>query len=239
VREEVVAAALARRGELIRAGAFDQITHLEVGAQACQHTLRMQTFAAGADIHASQVPQGVSNTEYRPGAVPPEMPTMLAGSRPERIKQAQSLEARAQTVADTTRNLIAAEAEDAFLRWRQAHRQAERAEEAAKAGDELANQLTKDLSAGLRVKVEEVLNARVAASQARAQLNEYLFCEMLALADLERITAGGFCAGLARPVAAPAPASTIGTALERKGAPEAKENDKLPVFNLPAARPYR
>jgi outer membrane protein TolC len=236
VREEVVAAALARRGEQIRAGAFVQIARLEVAAQGTRCTPRMQTFATGADLHASQVPPGASNTEYRPGGVPPEMPPLLAGSRAGRVKQALSLQARAQTVAETTRNLIALEAEDAFLRWRQADRQARRADEAAGAGDELADQLSKDLTAGLRVKVEEVLNARVAASQARGQLNEYLFREVLALADLERITAGGFCAGLAEP-AAPPPGNKEGSPSEKKGAPGANEKDNLPVARprLPAA----
>jgi outer membrane protein TolC len=240
VREEVVAAALARRGELVRTGAFVQIAHLEVGAQATRCALRMQTFAAGADIHASQVPQGVSNTTYRPGGVPPEMPPMLAGCRAERIKQALSLQARAQALVETTRNLIVLEAEDAFLRWRQADRQTRRADEAARAGDELAEQLNKDFAAGLRVKVEEVLNARVAASQARGQLNEHLFHEVVALADLERITAGAFCAGLAEPQPAP-PAATNkeGSPPEKKAAPEAKEKDKLSTARLPAAAPAR
>jgi outer membrane protein TolC len=237
VREEVVAAALARRGELVRAGAFVQIAHLEVGAQGTRCAPRMQTFAAGADIHASQVPQGASNTEYRPGGVPPEMSTMLAGSRPERVKQALSLQARAQAVAETTRNLIALEAEDAFVRWRQAHRQTERADEAARVGDELADQLRKDLTAGLRVKVEEVLNAQVAASQARGQRNEHLFREVVALADLERITAGGFCAGLAELPAPPAPADKGGSPPEKKAAPDAKEKDKVSSAHLPAAAP--
>jgi hypothetical protein len=34
------------------------------------------------------------------------------------------------------------------------------------------------------------------ASQARAQYNEYLYREIVALADVERATAGGFTAGL-------------------------------------------
>ena len=144
----------------------------------------------------SVVPQGVQNSEYRPGAVPPEMPTLLAGSRADRVKRAQSFNARAQAVAETTRNLIVLEAEDAFLRWEEAALQIQDAREAADAGDKLADDVSKDFTAGLRVKVEDVINSRVLASQARSQYNEYLYRQILALADLERITGGAFSARL-------------------------------------------
>jgi outer membrane protein TolC len=198
-REEVVRAALARRGDVIQAGIFAQVACLEVEAQGTSIHQRMQTFAAGSDIHARQVPQGVHDTEYRPGAVPPEMPTLLAGSRPERIKHAQSLSARAEATVEVTRNLIALEAEDAFLRWEEAEQQARQAREAADTGDRLADGLSKDYAAGQKVKVEDVINAQVLASQARSQYAESLYRLILALANLERITAGGFCAGLSEP----------------------------------------
>jgi hypothetical protein len=51
--------------------------------------------------------------------------------------------------------------------------------------------------------VEEVINAQVLASQARAQYNEILFQQILALAKLEQITAGGFSAGLGWPPSIP------------------------------------
>src|SRR5262249_23100386 len=155
---------------------------------------------AGSDIHAFQVPQEVHNTEYRPGAVPPEMPTMLVGSRAERQKHAQSLHVRARAAAEVARNLIALEAEDAYLRWEEATLQVGPAREAAETGDRLADDLTKDFTAGLKVKVEEVINARVLAAQARSQYNEFLYKQDLALADLERISAGGFCAGFVEAV---------------------------------------
>jgi hypothetical protein len=131
------------------------------------------------------------------------MPTLLAGPRPERVKHAQSLGARAESVVEVTRNLIGLEAEDAFLRWEEAAQQVPPAREAAEAGDKLAEDLSRDFTAGLRVKVEEVVNARVLASQARAQYHEYLYREILALADLERVTAGAFCAGLVEAAAPP------------------------------------
>jgi outer membrane protein TolC len=198
-REEVVALALARRGELIQAGIFAQVVCLEVEAQGTSVLQKMQTFAAGSDIHARQVPQGVHNSEYRPGAVAPEMPGMLVGSRSERVEHARALYARAGAVTATTRNLIALEADDAFLRWEEASREASAARQAADAGDKLANDQNRDFIAGLKVKVDEVVNAQVLAAQARSQFNEFLYHQVLALADLERVTAGGFCAGLVEP----------------------------------------
>jgi outer membrane protein TolC len=200
-RDDVGRAALGRRGDLVQANIFAQVACLEVEAQRTGTHQRMQTFAAGSDLHARQVPQGVHNAEYRPGAVPPEMPTLLAGSRSERVKHAQSLSARAEAMIEATRNLIALEAADAFLRWEEASQQARQARKAADAGDKLANDLSKDFAAGLKVKVEEVVSARVLAAEARSQYNEFIYRQVLALADLERVTAGGFCAGLVEPAA--------------------------------------
>jgi outer membrane protein len=199
VRSEVVSAALARRGELVQAGVFAQVACLEVEAQGTSIHPRMQTFAAGSDVHATAVPQGVRNTDYRPGGVPLEMPTLLVGSRPERVKHAQDLSARAEAVLEATRKLVALEAADAFLRWEEAQQQTRQARKAAEVGEKLADDLSKDFRAGLKVKVEEVVSARVLAAEARSQYNEYLYRRIIALADLERVTAGGFRAGLIEP----------------------------------------
>jgi len=195
-RSEVVNAALARRGELAQAGIFVQVACLEVEAQGTCILQRMQTFAAGSDVHSTQVPQGVRNTDYRPGAVPPEMPTLLVGSRPERVKHAQELSARAEAVLDATRKLVALEAADAFLRWEEAEKQSRKARKAAELGEKLADGLSKDIRAGLKIRVEDVVTARVLAAEARSHYNEYLYRQIIALADLERVTAGGFRAGL-------------------------------------------
>jgi outer membrane protein TolC len=195
-RNDIITLALARRGELVQASTFSEVAGLEVEAQRTSLRHQMGTFAAGGDIHARQVPQGLRNMEYRPEAVPPEMPTTLAGSRTERMQRARSFSARAEAVAEKTRNLIALEAEDAFLRWEEASRKVQSARKAADTGDKLADSLSKDFVSGLKVRVDEVVSAKVLASQARAQYNEYLYQQILALADLERVTAGGFCAGL-------------------------------------------
>lgn len=207
-RDEVVALAKARRGELVRAGVFAEVTCLEVEAQGTGVHKRLETFAAGADIHAALVPPPVRDTEYRPGGIAPEMPSLLVGSRSNRVKRAESLNERAMAVVDMTRNLIVLEAEDAFLRWEETARQTPEAEEAANSGDRLAAELNKDFTSGLKVKVEEVVSARVLASQARSQYNEYLYRQIVALADLERITGGAFRAGLVEASAAASPSSS-------------------------------
>jgi outer membrane protein TolC len=196
-RDEVVASALNRRGELVQASVTANATCLEVAAQDSSFRKRMNTFAAGFDIHSRSVPHGVRNSEYRPGGVPSEMPTLLAGARPDRVQHASDLNLRAVDVVAVTRNLITLEAEDAFLRWQEAALSVVQAREAADTGDQLANDLTKQFTARLRTRVEDVVNARVIASQARSQYNEFLYREIIALADLERITAGGFSARLA------------------------------------------
>jgi outer membrane protein TolC len=203
-REEIIALALARRGELVQSNLLAEITHLEVEAQGTSCRPKKETFAAAGDIHSRQVPQGVADGEYRPGAVPPEMPVMLAGSRANRMERARSLSARAAAVADKTRNLIALEAEDAYLRWQEASRKLPSTKLAATRGDTLAENLRRDFTAEQKVKVEDVISNQVLAAQARAQHNEALYQQILALAALERITAGGFCAGLTQAPVAPA-----------------------------------
>ncbi|HZY89536.1 MAG TPA: TolC family protein [Gemmataceae bacterium] len=205
-RDDIRALALARRGDLVQALLFAEIACLEVAAQGTSVLSRKETFAAGTDIHATQVPQGSHNGDYRPGAVPPAMPTLLVGARADRVQTARSFHARAGSMVEATRNLISLEAEDAFLRWEEASLQTPPAREAADAADRLAEDLNKDMAAGLRVRPDEVVTARVLAAQARAQYNEVLYHAVLALADLERITAGGFCARLTEaPASRPAP----------------------------------
>lgn len=207
---EVVAAALARRGSLIQAGVFAEVAGLEVAAQGASHQKRLETFAAGSDVHAAAVPQAERGTEYRPGGIPPEMPAVLAGPRPERVRHAESLRNRATAAAEGTRNLVALEAEDAFLQWEQAALQAAEAKAAADEAEKTAEDLTRDFTGGAKVRVEDVTTARVLAAQTRSQANEFTFRQIVALANLERITGGAFCAGLAgaRPATvAPAPGS--------------------------------
>ena len=80
-REQIVAWALSGRGELTQANILAEVACLEVEAQGTTMHKQVSTFAAAADIHAHQVPQEMHNNDYSPGAIPPEMPATLAGSR--------------------------------------------------------------------------------------------------------------------------------------------------------------
>jgi outer membrane protein TolC len=120
VREQIIALALERRGDLGQVNAFVKLTALEVQAQQLNPRQQVNTFAAGGDIHAQPVPPGYHNGEYRPGGLLPEMPVLLVGPRAERAARACALRARADAVAEKTANLIVLEAEDAYRRWEEA-----------------------------------------------------------------------------------------------------------------------
>jgi outer membrane protein TolC len=204
-RAAAVAAALARRGEVVQAALAAQVTCLEVGAQDSTHHRQVNTFAAGSDIHANPLPAGHRGETYQPGAVGLEMPTLLAGSREDRVAQARSYHVRALAVAEKARGLIALEADQAFLRWQEASRRVGPARDAAERSEKLY--------AGLRelfdprqpgVAPDDLMNARVLASQVRVEANQDYYRLLQALAGLERATAGGFCAGF-EAAGAPAP----------------------------------
>jgi outer membrane protein TolC len=200
-REEIVRLALARRGELVQATAASEVTGHEVEAQS-KFCLRptARTFASGSDLHAHPVPQGTRNGEYRPGAVGLEMPPFLVGSRSARVEQAKALSARAGSVVDKTRSLVALEADDAYLRWLEDSRKLPLYEEAADEARKLADKLQKDVKVvGAAVTYADAIGAGLTATQLRVQANEARYQLLLDLAALERVTAGGFCAGFEAP----------------------------------------
>lgn len=199
-RDEIVDLAIARRGELTQAITFSEVTRLEEKAQGTKFFRPTSTtFSSVSDIHASSIPGASFDRNYRPGAVSPEMPTMLVGSRHYRMERARDFYARSADVIDKTRNLVALEAEDAYLEWEEASRKVPQTQEAAEKGRKLAEDTSNDFKAQQKVKAEDVLANEVLAAQARAQHNEARHQLVLALAALERVTAGGFCAGLAGP----------------------------------------
>jgi outer membrane protein TolC len=199
-RADVISLALARRGEMAQASVAAEITAYEVKAQKTLLLPTARTFASAGDIHARPVPQGISNSEYRPGALSLEMPPSLAGPRHSRVEQANALHARAQAVVDKTRDLISLEADNAYLKWLEASRQAAQFAEAADKATKLAKSLRKDLEReGSKVTPEQVLAAGVLATEMESRATEALFQQLLALAALERVTAGGFCPGFGAP----------------------------------------
>lgn len=197
--DQIIHLALARRAELVQAITVAEVVSLEVCAQEKTHLPTTRTFASVVDIHAKSIPQGVTNGEYRPGAVGLEMPVSFAGPRSYRVERARDLHARTAAVVDKTRNLIALEAEDTYLKWEEAVRKVRQSRDAAEAGTRLAKNTREDFRGEQRVKMDEVLTNEVIAGQAQAALNEALYQHALALAGLERVTGGGFQAGLVKP----------------------------------------
>jgi outer membrane protein TolC len=198
-RDVIIALALARRGELVQAMVAADVTRLEICAQSVFKSRPLvRTFASSSDIHAKSLPTGLRNGEYRPGAVGIEMPANVAGSRESRMEQVQAYSARADAVVEKTRKLITLEAEDAFETWLEAERQVEANREAARLSKLLAERTRNNVN---NIKKEDILQTDVLSGQAQAAYNEALYHQILALANLERITAGGFSAGIV-----PAPA---------------------------------
>ena len=120
------------------------------------------------------------------------MPTLLVGSRADRVEQARTLSARAESVVEKTRGLLTLEADDAYTRWLETSRRLPKARVAAKEAHDLGEELAqnvKDLMQDIRF--SEVTTAKTVASQLRLEANEVHFLHLLNLAALERITAGG------------------------------------------------
>jgi hypothetical protein len=195
-REEIIDAALARRGEIIQTSLTARIVCLEVEAQGLLHHPTAATFAANSDIHSTQVPPNLHDSVYRPGGLAVEMPTSLAGPKEDRVAQARALQGRAEEVVAKTRNLIVLEADAAYQRWTEGSRKLPHFQDAHKKAVTLGDQLEKDVKANaVEASVEDLFNVRVLARQNQLEYNASLYNFLLALADLERITAGGFCAG--------------------------------------------
>jgi outer membrane protein TolC len=193
-KEQIVALALAQRGEISQVNAALEVVHLEVCAQGKSFMPTARTFAAGVDVHSRPVPQGLSNGEYRPGATSLEMPTMFAGSRSYRVERACDLGVRAEAVVQKTRNLVSLEAEDAFFKYEEALHQMPQFGDADKSATILVESIREAFNSENKgkVKIDDILNSEGLAAQTRASLNETRYHLIVALAGLQRVTGGGF-----------------------------------------------
>lgn len=191
-KEELISQARANRGELEQVMLVNRVTELEIDAQA-RNRFKMQvgTFAQGADIHVKPVPTGVSNGEYRPGAIGPEMPPFMFGKRPYRVQRAEDLNQRSVAVVDKTLNLVALEVEVTYLEWTKAAQDYRSLSKTPKMASDIAEDVKKRFDDG-KLTAEDYLRARTLVDQAQAQVNQAEFEHALALAALERVTAGGY-----------------------------------------------
>jgi outer membrane protein TolC len=189
-REQVVGLALAGRPELVQAAAGVDVFNLEPCAQA-RVKLRPQvnTLAAGTDLHKTLVPLALRNGQYRPGAVAPEMPTSLVGKTGDRVARATELAARQGAVYEVAVGLVRLEAENAFIDFESAAAKMaltkKRFETARRAVEEAR------LQTAARPDPQLLVNSEAFAGRAQADYVEAVYKHLVALAKLERVTAGG------------------------------------------------
>jgi hypothetical protein len=193
---ELVALALARRGEMIQAVTFADVVCLEIDAQAANnHRRNMRTFASGSDIHAKPIPSGDSGgVNYRPVIVGPEMPPFLTGSRDDRVRQAQDYHQRALAVVAKTRNLIALEVEDLYRRWLDKKEKAEHLRTAYLEARKFATKMKESFNKQMPSypNIDEIINSGLIETRLQLEWKEAHYQALQALAALERATAGGF-----------------------------------------------
>lgn len=189
-RDTVIAHAVTRRGEVQLALIGADVTRLEACAQwARRFGLAADTYARGADIHARPIPAPERDPDYRPGAIGPEMPTQLPGRRETRKAAAQAYASRADAAAAQARSLVGLEAENSYWRFVEASRNVKAEREAAAAARRLAARMRE--AAGIPENRDDMLLNEVTVGRALASLNEALYDQITALANLERATAGG------------------------------------------------
>lgn len=189
---DFIAMALHRRGEMAQAALAYQVTGLEVEAQAKKKGLQVKTFAASGDVHASGVPQGVSNKEYRPDAIGLEMPPYASGKKADRVQRTQDFRARAGAVVAKAQNLITLETEAFYYKWREAFLRAGYIEPHVAPAQKLLGQVRALLEGKEAGASEDLIKSYALSWQLRAERNEARYNHVLALAALERVTAGGF-----------------------------------------------
>jgi outer membrane protein TolC len=188
--EQVVSFAMSRRPEMVLASAGVDAFRLEVCAQnAVTRRKQVPTLAFGSDLHSRSVPAAHRNGEYRPGALSPEMPPNLVGSRDERVARAREYSNRQETVLDKTRNLVELEATNSYLDWLASVERLKIATKRYESSQKMID-LSRKSAPNIRDYGQLILNEGLAA-KAQADYLEAVYENIKALATLERVTAGG------------------------------------------------
>jgi hypothetical protein len=189
-KNELIASALANRGEMTAVGAVNSVVELEVCAQNRIRGWKGLTFAFGSDLHAVPIPLGTSNGEYRPSAEGFEMPVGVVGRKADRVQRVQDLLGRANAVVAKTHNLVALDVEIMYLKWKEAVEDIGELQGIVKIAQDLPvrvqDLLPKDYTSSA------IIQSNTTSIMTRTQLNEAIYMHALALAGLERATAGGF-----------------------------------------------
>ena len=192
-KEKVVELALCRRPELALAAAGVDVFRLEVYAQGKIPFRRVvPTFASGTDLHSKDVPQAIRTPkDYRPGGIIPEMPTQLVGSKFDRVCRAMDFSQKADAVYESARSLITLDAENAYFEFRLASEKLRIETGKFKDAKELQKR-TLDMAESVKAK-DLLVQAYIAATKGQSDYVTAVYDYLLALAALERITAGGIC----------------------------------------------
>lgn len=189
-RDRVVEMAVGRRPELALAAAGVDVFRLEVYAQGKIPFKRVvPTFAAGADLHSKDIPQAMKGKEYRPGAIAPEMPTQLVGSKYDRVCRAMAFSQKADAVYESAHSLIVLEAENAFFEFELAGEKLRFAKESLDLAIEL-QKLSRKNAPNNKAK-DQLIEVEVMSAKSQSDYVEAVFQYLLSLSALERITAGG------------------------------------------------
>lgn len=203
-KQELIALALARRGEIVQTVNAAEVACLEIAAQGRSCRTLSRTFASGSDIHSRSVPTGTyDGRTYRPGAVALEMPTTLVGSRGDRQAQARDYQQRAAAVAAKTRQLIVLAVQDAYLRWREKSTEAEKLEKAYTEHWQFSTKLRNEIKYPIDMEkkrqptppypnMDDLLHANLLTTRLLLEWKDAHYQALLALAALEQATGGGF-----------------------------------------------
>lgn len=190
--DTVVNLALSRRSELVQAAALVDVTRLEVCAQEkLGLERRAHTFASGTDLHATVIPLPSRNGEYRPGPIPPEMPTEIAGRKEDRVARMREHVRYHEALYEKTVNLVRLEARNAYLNWEQAVKKMADARERHRRAQDLVEKARQ--AATTKMEPELLIQTESLASKAQARYVEAVYDQLLALIALEKVTAGGVC----------------------------------------------
>jgi outer membrane protein TolC len=190
-RDTVIQYALDRRPELALAAAGVDAFRLEVYAQGKVPFRRaVPTLASGSDIHARILPPGSRGKDYRPEPVAPEMPPQLVGSKYDRVCRAMAYSQRADAVYEKTRNLVMLEAETGFYDV-ELHGERQRlSREKSDRGRALMKFVESNID-NPNTQKEVLVQTYALAAKAQSDYVEAVYQYLVALAALERITAGG------------------------------------------------
>ncbi len=189
-KDRVVELSLERRPELVLAAAGVDAFRLEVYAQGRIPFKRVvPTLASGADIHAKEIPAANRGADYRPGGILPEMPTQLVGSKYDRVCKAMAFAQRAEALYEKARNLTVAEAEGTFYDFDLASQRLILSKQQFDLSKDL-QQRARDAADSTKAK-DQLVQAEVIAAKAQSDYISAVHDYLLALAALERVTAGG------------------------------------------------